>query len=836
MPDQEHIFLPNSYTKDLPYTPISGGGRNIKFKSRNRAKHAEDLISKIDAISKENKNLQTQSIVSHDGLYLHFVSSEGFDLTTKSLENLRQGIRLLNIQKKQSSSGIITYATVYLPFEKVSFFLKKIKDFKDKNTSKGQPKNAALVNSIDDIQTALVEAFWTDDLNKLPINEPQWCEVWLRVVDSIKDSQVKSFTQILDNLNINYDDKVLFFPERVIIQVKANKKIFQNLIYNSDLLAEFRIVSELNSFWVNESRLGQIHWSDDLAQRINIIASPVKVCILDTGVNDGHPLLKDITKCDSVNPKWGNHDHQDHGTLMAGVAAYGDLKSALSHNQQVELTHKLISIKILPPKNQSNDDEKNWAMYTEQAIYRGRSDKDDRLIYCMAVTSDIGTNLGRPSSWSCSVDKVTYGEGNDQRLMIISGGNVNEPNQWKHYPNSNFTTSIQNPAQACNALVIGAFTEKISTPSDPEFRNFTPFAKPRTLSPFSTTSVIWERGTGKSKWPIKPDVVFEGGNLLKKVSTDDDLEIYSDGDLQVLSTSSKIQFKLFDTISATSAATAQAANLAAKISYKYPELWPEGIRGLMVHSANWAEEMFKQCGIKEIEKAKKSDIRTLLRVFGFGIPDEKKALSSRDNSFTFISQRTIQPFIKKVGDTKASTNTMHIYELPWPKQLLESLGDTSINLRVTLSYFIEPGPGELGWKDKYRYQSFGLRFHINNIDESKDQFIQRINKKEREEDFEKETNSGSNRWIIGTGSQDKGSIHSDIWKGTAIELANCNMIAVVPVIGWWRERVNLKKYNQKCRYVLLISLSTPDVNIDLITPVLHEIKVKTPTIIKVPTS
>lgn len=31
-------------------------------------------------------------------------------------------------------------------------------------------------------------------------------------------------------------------------------------------------------------------------------------------------------------------------------------------------------------------------------------------------------------------------------------------------------------------------------------------------------------------------------------------------------------------------------------------------------------------------------------------------------------------------------------------------------MRVTLSYFVEPGPGEVGWEDKYRYLACGLRF------------------------------------------------------------------------------------------------------------------------------
>ena len=66
---------------------------------------------------------------------------------------------------------------------------------------------------------------------------------------------------------------------------------------------------------------------------------------------------------------------------------------------------------------------------------------------------------------------------------------------------------VDDPAQAWNALTIGAFTEKVDI-IDPDFADYTPIAPAGELSPRSRTSVIWDR-----QWPVKPDVVFEGGNL-----------------------------------------------------------------------------------------------------------------------------------------------------------------------------------------------------------------------------------------------------------------------------------------------------------------------------------
>lgn len=153
------------------------------------------------------------------------------------------------------------------------------------------------------------------------------------------------------------------------------------------------------------------------------------------------------------------------------------------------------------------------------------------------------------------------------------------------------------------------------------------------------------------------------------------------------------------------------------------------------------------------------------------------------------------------------------------------MGEIPVKLKVTLSYFIEPGAGEIGWKDKYRYQSHGLRFDVNNVNESEDDFRRRVNIAARDENETVNGSSGSNRWAIGTNNRSTGSIHSDYWEGTAAALATCNHIAIYPVIGWWRERKNLGKVENQTRYSLIISLETPAQDVELYTTVRNMIEV-----------
>jgi hypothetical protein len=163
---------------------------------------------------------------------------------------------------------------------------------------------------------------------------------------------------------------------------------------------------------------------------------------------------------------------------------------------------------------------------------------------------------------------------------------------------------------------------------------------------------------------------------------------------------------------------------------------------------------------------------------------------------------------------------MHVYELPWPREALLELGDTLVDLRATISFFIEPGPGEIGWKDRYRYPSHALRFDIKTPTESRQDFLRRLNAA-ADEEASTGSDSGSHRWLIGTNARSLGSVHSDIWNGTATEIAASNLIGVYPVIGWWRERRHLGRCNDKTRYSLIVSLRTPEQNVDIYTPVVN---------------
>ncbi len=66
----------------------------------------------------------------------------------------------------------------------------------------------------------------------------------------------------------------------------------------------------------------------------------------------------------------------------------------------------------------------------------------------------------------------------------------------------------------------------------------------------------------------------------------------------------------------------------------------------------------------------------------------------------------------------------------------------------------------------------------------------------------------------------------DVWSGTAADLAERGKIAIYPAIGWWKTRTKLERYNKSARYALIVSISVPDVKIDIYNEVFNQLEIE----------
>ena len=818
MPDEPRQPLPHLLVRGTansePYTyPREVRGPEFGLPGRSRAEHGDRLLASLAAARESLENLRERrsavGIAEDRGLYLEFESDPGFELMLKSLDRARDGIELMAVRER----GDIMLATVFVAEGRLQKLERLIGAYRNEDDARyGQPKNRKLVESISEIRMAVLESFWTDDDALLPASgTPIWWEVWLRV-GTARDEIDSAFVEHAGVAGIRLQEWRIRFADRTVLLAFATPEQMSQSVELLDCVAELRLAKERPEFFMGLEAHEQAEWVQDLLSRLERSDGDIPaVCVLDTGVNNGHPLLRDsladsdVLTCD---PAWGSSDHHHHGTEMAGLSLFGDLTDPLSHGGPVPVEHCLESVKILPPANFPPNDRELYGSLTQEAMGRIETQAPHRRrVYCMAASSPDARDQGRPSSWSAAVDAACCGiEDEHPRLVVLAAGNV-ERSDWRYYPDRNDVDQVHDPGQAWNALTVGAVTEKVQFDTA-QFPDWTPVARPGGLSPSSTTSVAWS-----SPWPNKPDIVVEGGNGIREPGTG---FVDTDDPLLLLTTHWRPSERLLTTMGDTSAATAQAARMAAVLLARYPGFWPETLRGLLVHSAEWTPEMLAAtAGHSPANRA-----RLLLRRYGHGVPDLERASWSASNALTLIAQDSLTPFEKRGGNV--ATKDMNLHTLPWPQAELRGLGSQQVELRVTLSYFVEPNPARRGWKYRHRYQSHGLRFAIKAPTENLDDFRARVSRDAQDEERGARSLDDAG-WSVGPQQRNQGSVHSDSWLGTAADLASRGYLAVYPVGGWWKERMTLERWRLAARYALVVTIRTPGVEVDIYTPVANQI-------------
>ena len=824
MPDEPDAlrrhFILDGVTETEPYRPVSGGGGTSWPPARNRAQHAGSLQRQINELRGEaeiaREAQQAAGMEDGLGLQVEFESFPDIELAFESLARDHWGIELLNVRHEDNR----TYATVFVPDGKLDHFERLIHNYLAETRDRvGRLRdNQRLINAIREIRAASLRALWTDSADVFPTPEDGavWWEVWLPVRRD-KRATAAAFRERAEAQDMEVARGELIFPERTVLMARASVEQMQRSMVTLNSIAELRRPKETADFFDSLEREEQVEWLDDFLDRARFSADgddTPYACLLDTGVNRGHPMLApalDANDLHTVEPGWGTNDAVGHGTEMAGLALAGDLSELLAGTDPVEIDHRLESVKLIPLAAVRGAGPRHHGYLTVEAVARPEvTAPRRRRVFGMAVTARDDRDRGRPSAWSAAIDSLAVDFGDDganSRLLVVSAGNVGDSTVWPDYPDSNDTDGVHDPAQAWNALTVGAFTNLIRI-TEPGAGGYSPIAPEGGLSPFSTTSLTWE-----PHWPLKPDVVFEGGN-----AAEDQISAVWLPSLSLLTTHHLPANRLFTTTNATSAATALASRFAAQVMAIYPALWPETVRALIVHSAEWTNTMKLQF-LPATEAPSKRDYRRLVQRCGFGVPDIARARWSIEDSLTMVVEERLRPF-SRTGSRQPTLRDMHLHNLPWPRDVLEGLGETQVEMRVTLSYFIEPNPSRRGHRSRYRYESHGLRFDVKRPVESILEFRRRINLAARDESEGTRRRSGSDsEWLIGKRARHRGSLHCDIWRGTAADLASRGVIAVYPTSGWWKTRPALERYDKAARYALVISIKAPEVDIDLYTEV-----------------
>lgn len=819
-----HLVLRDTSTAKAFTAHSANGGTKPLIPELPRQQHGQALQRQIEALrplaERAAASQQEIGLESGIGLQIQFISQPDIELAFQSLSNDPKRIELLSIHQE----GNHTIANVFVPDGKLQHFEQYITDYieEKKNRNGNARDHKALINTIQTIRSAEIRGLWTDDAS-LPADPAVefWWEVWLPTRGQ-RQAVVDDFRRLAQMSGCRVGNAQVDFPERTVLLMHGSERQLSSSVMTLNCVAELRRAKETASFFDHMDVAEQREWVDDLLLRTHLPdhdENTHHVCLLDSGVNRGHPLLENListTDLYSVDGSGATDDTANHGTGMAGLVAYGDLVEAVQSTSVVEVSSRIESVRLIASGGANNGTADLHASLFREAVAAPEISFPHRSrTFCSAVTASDYRDRGRPSSWSATVDSLASdadGEGQFPRLFILSAGNTTDPSAWSTFPASLSTNLVHDPGQAWNSVTVGACTHKTDTNN----AAYTAVAAEGDLSPYTTTSAAWE-----AAWPLKPDIVLEGGNL-----GENGLGPIGMDSLSLLTTNNEPFTRLFTTFNATSAASALCARMAAEIASAYPDLRPETIRALLVHSAEWTPSMrsrFLPAG----RVLTKSDYVNLIRHCGWGEPNLETALWSAGNSLTLVVEDALHPYKKEKGKSPESRD-MHLHALPWPAAELEALQDARVEMRVTLSYFIEPNPSSRGSSSKFHYPSHRLRFDVKRpLDTSVDAFVARINAAAAREDAGDPFNPRDSDWHLGETRRHRGSLHQDVWVGTAADLASRGFIAVYPGMGWWRTRPALERYGLPARYSLVVSIKTQQTEIDLYNAITQKIAITT---------
>jgi hypothetical protein len=835
-PSLKHLFL----SKAAQRLDFKGRGRGkTPIQELERRRHASLLSRQLSGVSTISDEIQEaileETLPEMEGIVIKITTAAGYPLGAQEIQALttrtgkRSGpfITLLHAMQMEDDDGQpYTRIVLHVPFGGLTYLEEKIRQFAGGSGTKGKHAFLANVNSI---AQAALEELWTDPAESLPADEaPHWWQLWIRKYPvEVWDR----FQAIRNSLELEVKGEELILPEHRIVLVRATYTALASSLPLLDCLGEVRGAHPCSLGLTELSASEQREYVEEALGRIRQpgVDAPA-VCLLDTGVNRGHHLLQNLLAPEDAQSVFADGDSSDayinqiahgHGTPMAGLAAYGDLRVLLGQTEAWDQHHRLESVRLFDPNNPNDPD--NYGSVTLQAVALPEIQSPQRKrVFSLAITAP-GPDDGRPTAWSAAVDAAAFGDEGPaapKRLILVSTGNV-KPDEYGvnyAYPDDNRNSPIQDPAQAWNAVTVGALTHRDKVQeSDDESQRLVRLARQGDLSPFSRTACDWE-----DHWPIKPEIVMEGGNAAFHPEHGPD---YRES-LELISTSAMGALgRDLCSCHATSAATAQAARLAAGITVRYPTIRPETVRGLLVHAARWNNMMLDGVNPHRAYNAKRNNrakfVQTL-RSFGFGEPDAGRCNFSAGHAVTMIREDQLQPYALK--ENNVQLKDCHVHTLPWPKELLQQNFASTISLRVTLSYFTAPNPSAnnaLG-SSRYRYGGCLLRFLVRHKDESLERFEARLKRTAREGDESTTgaSSTGSTRtdtgWALGGRLCGKGgSLIQDVWEGTAAQLLTMDRIAVYPVKGWWAARRNFPEgdrwhncHELPIRYSLIVSVES----------------------------
>lgn len=394
-----------------------------------------------------------------------------------------------------------------------------------------------------------------------------------------------------------------------------------------------------------------------------------RICVIDSGLERGHPILGPAVGDTSAIPAslGSSLDYAGHGTMVGGLALYGDFTDGIKSRR---FTPELYLFSVRVTNDQGKFDDRMLIVnQMREAIEQMHTTYGCRVFNISLGDPDtILRSQDKPTFWATALDELAREK---DIIIVVSAGNylieqsVDDPETLvRNYVQRLLEASarIIDPAMAANVLTVGSLAHSEASyqgteryPRDPAYQ---PVARIDEPSPFTRCGPGFENA-------IKPELCEYGGNSLwdgrmKRFAKDPGLGVVSTNHLPVGGS-------LFRAEYGTSFAAPKVAHQAAKLLGRYPQASANLVRALLVASAEIPKPVADLVGF-----ASAAEKERVLQLCGYGKPNLAHALYSNERRVTLFAEDRI------------ALDHFHIYTVPFPEDFKVIRGRRRIS--VTLAF------------------------------------------------------------------------------------------------------------------------------------------------------
>ncbi|MGY3610964.1 MULTISPECIES: S8 family peptidase [unclassified Bradyrhizobium] len=400
----------------------------------------------------------------------------------------------------------------------------------------------------------------------------------------------------------------------------------------------------------------------EAAPALNVVDENAPVIgVIDSGLNQ-HPFLADIVVgAIGVPADLGTADVWGHGTRVAGVATFGDLRAQLA-NGGLQRGSRICAAKVVNDRGEF-DDRRLVPSQMREAITTLHERFGCRVFVIALADRRRVFDGGKVGTWAATLDELAR---ELDVVIIVAAGNrsprggnrveqaVTEYPEYLLEPANRF----YEPAGALNVITVGALAhgEGLDAAMIEDVR-VRPITREREPSPFSRVGP----GLGGA---TKPDVVDVGGTLIfdpivARLRGGEDL-----ASAGIITLHNDYLDCLFTAASGTSYAAPRVAFSAGQILGRLPQASANLVRALLVSSAevpDTAHERLRLLGTEAIRA-----------ICGHGLIDLERATFSDDARVTLYAEDEL------------AIDHFAVYRIPIPEPFQANNGERTI--RVTLAY------------------------------------------------------------------------------------------------------------------------------------------------------